>query len=803
MLGIGCFLAAHGVAELLARSDQQFANSDRIYALTQKLFTPGGNVAPPTMPFTAVKAAEYVDADFPELEAVSRLTLSYEGPVSYGDVKNFVKISHADAEFFQVFDWTFLFGDPATALRRDASVVLTQATATQLFGAPDKALGQTIIAFGRLPLTVTGVVKPLSGLSHLSATVPVANFGALISMDIFALSPMGKLLGDSWAAPGTFTYMLLPQDASLTAEQLQSRLESFDERHLPKDGWHSEFGAVPVGSILSVALNMALGSDQSGITMVGLLYVLGCLVLGVAAVNYANLAAAHGITRSKEIGLRRTLGAKRSAIALQCVCEAGLHVFVAATVAFVAALGIAGALRPAEVSALNFLADYAGSMLPLFGSVILAATLLSSAYPAFVLSRAPLLEALRSGRARGGRRLAPALLVSLQFAVTSFLLIAVLVMSAQFKNMESAALSAMGDPLVVVSNSTEASGVNFDSLREELLKQPHVRSVSAAMQPPWSFGGAVMSVSASREAAASRFTVCNNIVQRQYLETMGLQLIAGRDFKPEIASDRVVFTDLVGQGGTAHRYDGAAVIIDRALAEQHGWSPAQAIDKEIFLWIPGADSQSAPMARVIGVIENKSFRLVGLGATSNMYLFAPDAATLPVIRVDGQHWQIALQEIDTVWNRLAPNVTIKRQLGDEVLAGSIRVFVAITQAFKAVAILAVLIAVLGLVAMSIHIINRRMHEIGVRKTLGATVTQVLMLLLKDFSKPVVIANLIAWPVAFGAMSVFLSIFVTRTPLSFAPFVLSLLLTLMIAWGSVVIQALHAARLNPASVLRNE
>jgi putative ABC transport system permease protein len=305
-----------------------------------------------------------------------------------------------------------------------------------------------------------------------------------------------------------------------------------------------------------------------------------------------------------------------------------------------------------------------------------------------------------------------------------------------------------------------------------------------------------MSVSASPESAARRWTVCNNDVQRDYLSTLDIPMIAGRAFDPARAADNAIYHD-------KKIVEGTSVIIDRALAQQSGWTPNDAVGKALYLWMPGADYTTGRAVRVIGVVENKPLRLLGLGATSNMFLQRLDVATLPIIRIASTDVQAGLREIDAVWNKLAPNAAIKRRFANEVLNASMRSFMAVTQAFQFVATLALVIAVLGLIGMSLHIIGRRTHEIGVRKTMGASVRQILALLLKDFSKPVLIANLIAWPFAFVVMSVYLNIFVTRTALSIAPFIASLLLTLFIAWIAVLIQALRAARMNPATVLRHE
>jgi putative ABC transport system permease protein len=280
------------------------------------------------------------------------------------------------------------------------------------------------------------------------------------------------------------------------------------------------------------------------------------------------------------------------------------------------------------------------------------------------------------------------------------------------------------------------------------------------------------------------------------LKTMDVAVLAGRDFEKDRAED------ITRPEGASIR-DGSGVIVDRAFAELHGWSPQEALNKSVYAWVPGANTTTPPSLRIIGVVENKPLRLLGLGATANLFMQRPDTAQTPIVRISGENVEAALREIDAVWERLAPNIAVQRRFADDMLESSMKAFLMVAAVFQAIAGLALLIAVLGLIGMSVHVIGRRMHEIGVRKTLGASVWQVLALLLKDFSRPVLIANLVAWPAAFLAASVYLSIFVTRSSLSPTPFAISLLFTLLIAWLSVGMQAFRAARLNPATVLRYE
>jgi putative ABC transport system permease protein len=204
---------------------------------------------------------------------------------------------------------------------------------------------------------------------------------------------------------------------------------------------------------------------------------------------------------------------------------------------------------------------------------------------------------------------------------------------------------------------------------------------------------------------------------------------------------------------------------------------------------------------IIGVVENKTLTLTG--SPASIYVLSPERAFIPTIRIAKSDVPAAIAEIDAVWNKLAPNVPMKRQFADEVWNDVYRYIELMTTGFAAIAALAIANSLLGLVGVSMLTIGRRTREIGVRKTLGASVTRILAMLVSDASKPVVIGNLIAWPLAFLAMQAYLSQFANRAALSPIPFIASLTITVLIAWLAVVVQATKAARMNPATVLRNE
>ena len=192
-----------------------------------------------------------------------------------------------------------------------------------------------------------------------------------------------------------------------------------------------------------------------------------------------------------------------------------------------------------------------------------------------------------------------------------------------------------------------------------------------------------------------------------------------------------------------------------------------------------------------------------IGPKNYVYEFQNGGAPFAIIKISKDNVAAALKHIDDTWAKLAPTVPIKRQFMDERFDEGFKMFNVINTVFLALAVFAVIIASMGLVGMATFVVGRRFNEIGVRKTIGATTGQVLRMLLWDFSKPVLIANVIAWPLAFLVARFYLSLFVTRVPLTIVPFLISLVVTLAIAWGAVAHQAIRAARINPAMVLRYE
>ncbi|HTE43155.1 MAG TPA: FtsX-like permease family protein, partial [Steroidobacteraceae bacterium] len=424
---------------------------------------------------------------------------------------------------------------------------------------------------------------------------------------------------------------------------------------------------------------------------------------------------------------------------------------------------------------------------------------LAAAYPALVLARIRPAFALRGGKVKSGSNLMATVLVGLQFASASFLIIAVLVMSAQNKAMKAAVWNPSSDPVVVIANDLRAAGVSIQVFQEELRRLPNVVSVTGMHRVPWGLGGNGEPLSSNAAPGTSRVNAGYTIVEADILKTINTELLAGRTFARDQDTADVT-------AWNANNFNAASdfnIVIDRLLAKQLGFgSPQEAVGKTVYHPTSVDDSAPAQRMHIIGVAADTALRPISLGY-GNFYLMNADAAAAPVIRIRNQDVAATLAGIDATWKKLAPEVPLKRRFADEQYEISYQFMNSLSAVFSALAAFALAIAAMGLVGMALHVVQRRMHEIGVRKTLGASVAQILWMLLRNFSKPIVIANLIAWPLAYAGMSAYLRLFAHQAGLSATPFLTTLAVTVGIAWLAVAWQAIRAARLNPAHVLRYE
>jgi putative ABC transport system permease protein len=798
VLAVVCFVASYLYIDSLVRSDLQFTKASRTYVLTQELRKSGGETVIPAFPSTAPPVAAYLRADFPRLETVARAVNLRTQSAVVDERKTDVNTVAVDPEFLQIFDFDFKAWESAAALTSAHSAIITERTAERLFG-KGQALGRRVLLQNQVDVTVTGVIAPVPEPSHMTEGNALP-FDILIPMQLLKELRTSAGIGvtidpddQNWGNDVLFTYVTFPADGSFTPREFIAQLPAFAERRAngPAATFTSVFGAVPVSHLLLSVYDALYGGNALSIPT--MIFALDALILAIACINYANLAVAIAATRAKELGVRKVLGATRLHLMRQCLVEAGLlGVTAVALVVVLAALVIEPVNRALQT---NF--TFASLLMPqlwlMVAGLIAAISFMGGVYPAVALSLVRPADALRAGKVKAGPRFVPTILVGVQFAAASFLLVVALVMAHQNGMLKEHALQPGRDPVVVLENNLNELGISFDTLRSELLRNPDILAVGAATRPPWQDGAAHVTLARGAEAGAARQATILNPIGYHFFDVLGLKLLAGRLLDHE-HGDEVNLFESQPPGKDAK------MVIDRALAAALGWNdPNEAIDKVIYLVGQGGQT---PL-HIVGVVESGYPRLTGPNTVSDSYTLSPPMAGVPLIRISPQHVTAAVRHIDTTWDRLAPKIQIRREFMDALFDSAYSNYSRINSVLNGLSAFAFLIAIMGLCGLAVHVTNRRQREIGIRKTLGATVHGVVTMLLIDFAKPVLIANLVAWPFAWFVGHRYIDRFTLQTEITAWPFLLSLVVTVAVAWASVAVQALRAATVKPATVLYSE
>lgn len=793
--GLASFMLAITLVAVMEKPDQHHANAHRTYVVTQRSeFTDAVTL---TLPMSGVGIGPLLDADYPQLDYVVRATRSTEVALSSGDVKGFAHTVYADPEFLEVFDFDFLAGDARKALSAPRSAVINDELALRLFGTLD-VIGKPLLLNNRETVHITGVMKPPRQPSHMTAntaSVALQIFNLLVSIDASSAArppanPTPDAIRQRMLGFNTFTFVVFKEPTAADIARLRDDLPAFVQRQIPPELRKVALDIRPLGELSSVGMDFATRREQTGITMNGVVLGLGVLVLVVACLNYANLASAQAMTHLKETALRRVVGASYRQIVTQTFLEALCLVLLASTFA-AALMPLLGLLLE---SRMGFKIDAFVHGMPSFWITVALTTLgvaaLASSYPALVAARIRPAHALQSGRTPVFKIRALRILVVCQFATASFLFVATRIMDAHSDQLLRVTLPT-DDPVVVIANDTREIGLDRRLLQDTLARQPGIGGASAIDVTPGKMFGASTIVSAHADSGAKRTMFIAPTVDYDFFAALRIPVIAGRVFERDRPSDMTA-GDQLGN-----------VVVDRAFALELGWTPHDAVGKQIYVAQSGAKDAIGRPRTIVGVVENHTLYPAKFGSAATVYSLDPERVTAVLVRISRADVPGGLRAIDSVWNELVPNVPLKRQFIDEEFAASYRQMSAMSDIVSFLAGFAIVIAAMGLVGIATHAIGQRTHEIGVRKTVGASTKRILVMLLKDFSKPILIGTIIAWPLAFAFAALFDAMYVRKPPVSIAPYLGSLGLCLAVSWLAVLRRAWSAAQLPPAAVLRHE
>ena len=746
--------------------DRHLPDADRVYRVVTEERGAGGTER------TAMTTADLTPvlwAARPDL-AVARL---YRWP--YSDVLvqrgerrfNEGRFFRVDSTFFDVFGLEWVRGDPSTALDRPYSVVLTERTAARYFGDRDP-VGEPLRVGSQTDYVVSGVVRDAPPNTH-------------VSFDFLAFN--GRGFPDGWDEKKVWTYAKLPPQAD--AEAVGRLLPGLVGRHFPEH-LHG-VTALSLQPLTDIHLDAGLGGEiQPGgnrTTLAALMAVaLGFLL--IACVNYVNLATAQGTARTREIGVRKAIGSSRGQLAAQFLSESVLVAFVAVALSGVLVVALRPVVNAAFGVGIPPVDGAGGALVAALTALVLVVGLLAGAYPAFYLASLSPVRALKGGGGeRGPVRLREGLVV-FQFAATLVLLVGTLVVGRQVRYMlDDSSGIGRADVLMVTVPRDVAVGWDWNPgvLRDALLRQPRVQAVSA-VHVPW---GPDLEQYRLRVPGAPE-TVAANVLwvtDDAYADLYGLTLREGR-------------TRLLPSNPDAPGVP-VEVVVNETAVRQLGLATPVGHDVELAL-----DDVEWQRGRVVGVVEDAPYRTLHHEVQPLLFLRGIGFSSVAV-RVEGGDPAAAVADVAAVWERLAPDWPFEYTVleddyrqqyqAEERAAGLARAFTG----------LSLLIACLGLLGLTAFLAEQRRKEVAVRKVLGATVARLVVLLSRDVARLVLVALVVAAPVAYLLAGRWLEQFAYRSGLGPVPLVAAGALVMAVALLTVSVHALRAATADPVRALRSE
>ncbi len=761
--------------------DRSHTLSDRIYKVirekrssTQTTYEEG----------TSGALGPVLEETFPEVETTVRIW-QWLVSAQYGKRKNRSTLTLIDDNFLDVFDFPLIKGDPETAFRTPYSVVITDDMAQHLFGDTDP-MGQTVSVDNRIfpgEYTVTGIVKAPQRSSDLhfhllTTTIPSVGKTPWIMW----------LPRQSWRPVNTYVLLKTGQNA----ETLQTKMQPLIKQYMG-----DEVAAKNTYHLQSLHRVYLYGESDfnpaanSPIQQIYILTAIGLIVVVIACVNFTNLATASAITRKREVGVRKVVGAHRPQLMIQFLTES----LLLTSVALLIALALVEICLPLFNQFVRGNLHLNAATVIIGAPAVLALTLLvgllAGWYPAFFLSSFSPVTALKSraSSSSGSTGLKKGLVV-FQFGMSILLVICTLVVYQQLRFIDTKDMGFARDYIVSLPIFAHDREHEFDpqmrlSARHQTVKQvflehPNILSASALRYDISGYGGRPRLIWPDGDRTKER-TIRINEVDDSFFEIFDIPVLRGRVFSADVASDT-----------------SQAIILNETAVRLLGWED-DPIGKQIET--PAAfNNQTLTVIGVVKDYHSLSLReeIAPMGFVARWRLFYSLA-----LRIRPENTAQTLSFLETQWKRFVPDAPFRYMFLDEIIQRYYFNERLTGKMLGVFSLLAIFVACLGLFGLAAFMVQSRTKEIGVRKVLGASTSHLVMLLSREFILLILLANLIAWPIAYYLMRDWLSGFAYQTDLNILSFVAGAILALIVAFGTVSMQAIRAARSNPIDALRDE
>ena len=777
-----CLLIALYIKDELSY-DKSWANADRIYRITSEFKINGKIETGADWPAPMAKALR---EDFPEVEKAGRLM---DAPLFYGAGSNQVRradekqntfekgFSYADQDMLDMLQIPMVYGDRAHALSEPNTMVISKSKADKYF--PDQnPVGKIMILNNdnKKPYKIGGVMQDFPTTSHLHYD--------------FLLTMTGHQLWDNeqttWMASNYPTFVLLKPGAD--PAQFQSKLKLILTKYfipvLRANGEkvaetiadNAKLFAQPITDIHLYSAGIDDRLDKGDIKFVWLFGAIAVFILVIACINFINLSTAKSANRAKEVGLRKVVGSNRISLVKQFLTESMLFSVLSFTLGLLIA-----------VSLLPFFNTLAGKSLTtpwtswwLLPVMIIASIIIgvvAGLYPSFYLSAFKPIQVLKGQVSKGSKNsILRNTLVVFQFTTSIILIIGTLVIYNQTHYLLNKKVGFDKDQVLLVQGTNTLED-KTESFKNELLKSSEIKSVSIGDYLPISGtkrNGNTFYKEGKAKEDIGVFTQKWD-VDYDYLETMGMHITEGRYFSKDMASDS------------------AAVIINKTMAEKLGLK--NPVGQRI--------ENGWQKFTVIGVLEDFNFEPMKLSVTSLCLVLGKYNSSIISVKIGGADTKRVISYIASAWKSFSPDQPFRYTFLDESFANMYADVQRTGRIFTSFAVLAIIIACLGLFALSAFMAEQRTKEIGIRKVLGATINSITAMLSKDFLKLIIIAMIIASPIAWWAMVKWLQDFAYRIPVSWKFFAVAGIVALFIALFTVSFQAIKAAVANPVKSLRTE
>jgi putative ABC transport system permease protein len=763
--------------------DRYHSKADRIYRVTRDFLSPDGSVAL-HLGHVAPPFGPLLENDFPEFEEVvrtlqRRVLISYEENGEEKKLFNETNAFFSEPELFKVFDIPVVKGNPAKALSEPFQLMMSEKTAEKYFG-QDEAVGKTLRVSNQYDLLISGVFKDFPPQAHWHPEILIS-FSTLNDSTIYGRNR----LETNWGNNSFGTYVLV--DEPFDHSKIEKAFPSFIDRHMgsmmgdPNAPRPSTWTNLFLQKVTDIHLRSHLDSEveaNGNINTVYMMGIVGAFIILIACFNFINLSTARATKRAKEVGLRKVVGAFRTQLVGQFLSESLLITFLALALALGIATISIGWLNAFTQKSLSLNVWHDGMWLYLLGAAIFIG-IFAGIYPAFVISSfrpATILKGQPGTKGRAGMR--KALVVS-QFAISIVLIIATLITFKQLQYMNNRDLGYNKDQVITLQYFNEL-GPSYDAFHNELLKHSAIGNASLSSRIPTSRlldsqGSAQVQ---KGDTLANTGVMLKNIrIDHEFFETYQIPLVAGRNFSKSIKTD-----------------DSLAFILNESAVEMIGMSADELLSRDF--------QYGGVKGRVVGVV--KDFHFESLHEPIVPLVFHPARFYGNIsVRISGNQMQDALQHIEKVWKNFLPHRPfeysfLSMQYEQLYLAEKKQ-----GQLFIAFSGLAIFIASLGLFGLATFNTLQRLKEIGIRKVLGASVGNIVQLLSREMIMLILVANLIAWPIAWYFTDQWLSGFAYRIDADVLLYLLAAFIALTIALLTVGSQTMKAAMTNPSQTLRNE